>query len=58
MFLTTSYEIDLDRADTCQKYSLTKVIQVLSAMAIFLAGLEVGLIFALKVCRLDTTSMG
>jgi len=45
-------------ADTRQKYSLTKVIQVLSAMAIFLAGLEVGLIFALKVCRLDTTSMG
>jgi len=36
-------------ADTWQKYSLTKVIQVLSAMAIFLAGLEVGLIFALKV---------
>ena len=46
----TSHGLDEKRADTYQKYSLTKVIQVLSAMAIFLAGLEVGLIFALKVC--------
>jgi hypothetical protein len=46
------HETHEKRADTYQKYSLTKVIQVLSAMAIFLAGLEVGLIFALKVCLL------
>jgi hypothetical protein len=52
MFLAKSHERHETRADTYQKYSLTKVIQVLSAMAIFLAGLEVGLIFALKVCLL------
>jgi hypothetical protein len=45
--------MEMKNADTCQKYSLTKVIQVLSAMATFLAGLEVGLIFALNVCPLD-----
>jgi len=39
----------MTHTDIGQKYSLTKVIQVLSGMGIFLAGLEVGLIFALKV---------
>jgi hypothetical protein len=37
---------------TAQKFPLMKVIQVLTGMAVFLAGLEVGLIFALKVCPL------
>jgi hypothetical protein len=37
---------------TGQKFPLMKVIQVLTGMAVFLAGLEVGLIFALKVCPL------
>jgi hypothetical protein len=37
--------------DLVKRYSLTKVIQVLGGTAVFLAGLEVGLIFALKVSR-------
>jgi hypothetical protein len=41
-------------AEIEQKYSLRKVIYVLSVMAVFLGGLEVALIFALKVSLFDS----